>query len=217
MLHLDFEPNQSKRGVHVAKDGCLSSCVFLIAGSVRREIIAGPVGIHRIYSTRTGNVEYGNAQEEFQRIRSDVETYLHEMNLSSRLLDAMLSVPSEEMRILTFAELDEFGLTGDDPVYAEVENSREAKEKGVSKQEFLARKAEVSRQCDTDSDEDYFKMNSQEREKVGMKYHYCYESIMWGLSVSEYKIREARRLEICKGIKGQERRDCWNRVMREGK
>jgi hypothetical protein len=55
--------------------------------------------------------------------------------------DFMLSIPAEEPRLLSADERRDFRLEGVSPAYSDFEDSREANKLGVSKGEYLARKA----------------------------------------------------------------------------
>jgi hypothetical protein len=69
------------------------------------------------------------------------------MNLPESLFEAMVRVPPESMRVLTQKELDQFGLSQNDPVVEEIDDAEEATRLGITKQEFLRRKARQDRLC----------------------------------------------------------------------
>jgi hypothetical protein len=73
------------------------------------------------------------------------------MNLPSELFDAMMRVPPEKIRILTHAELNYFGLDANDPVFDEMTDSYNARQFGLTKQEYLKRKAQVDATCVKDT------------------------------------------------------------------
>lgn len=127
------------------QDKCLSACVFLLAGSVRR-FNNGPVGIHRPYSSSTSSTSYESMQENTLKLGELVRTYLIQMNIPDDLYEDMRRVPPEQIKVLSPDELDRYGLNADDPVFAELNDNREANLAGVSKTEFLHRKA-LSKQC----------------------------------------------------------------------
>ena len=129
---------------------CMSACVLLLAGAVDRSIQEGAaVGIHRPYSTDTNVVSFDEAQTKTTRLGVDVAAYLSEMNITNTLYDNMKQIPSESMKILSYSELAAFGLNGKDPVFAELKDNAEAKLAGISKREFLSRKA-LSEKCQTE-------------------------------------------------------------------
>lgn len=69
------------------------------------------------------------------------------MNLPESLFDAMVRTPPESIRRLTAVELQNFGLSQDDPVAQEIDDAEEAREFGLSKEEYLRRKARRERVC----------------------------------------------------------------------
>lgn len=126
---------------------CMSSCVLLLAGAVNRSIVDGArVGIHRPYSTDTDPASFDDLQAKTTKLGVDVSAYLSEMNNPNSLYESMKLIPSENIKILSYLELETFGLNDKDPVFAELNDNAEAKRAGVSKSEFLARKA-LSKKC----------------------------------------------------------------------
>lgn len=134
-------------GTNVSKSGCYSSCVLLLASGIHRQI-AGPVGIHRPFSTDTSPQTFQEAQLKYRVLEAAAKSYLSEMNLPDALFDAMVRVPPESIRVLTVGELDAFGLSQDDPVAQEIDDAEEARKFGLSKQEYLRRKARREKICE---------------------------------------------------------------------
>ena len=127
---------------------CLSSCVIVLAGAVTRLMgVMNNIGIHRPYSLRTDQREYSTIQEEQRALARRTKAYLEEMNVSPGLYDAMMRIPPEKMRFLSESELEEFGLTATDPAYQELMNASGARYYGLSKLEYLRRKAQGEYQC----------------------------------------------------------------------
>ncbi|MCR4347850.1 MAG: hypothetical protein NUV55_11705 [Sulfuricaulis sp.] len=126
---------------------CMDSCVFLLAGAVKRSTFSGgPVGIHRPYSIDTDAVSFEELQTRTTKLGADVSAYLREMNIPSSLYESMKLIPPENIKILSYSELKAFGLYDRDPVFAELNDNMEANLARVSKSEFLLRKA-LSDQC----------------------------------------------------------------------
>lgn len=125
---------------------CMSSCVLLLAGAVKRSTFdGGPVGIHRPYSTSTGSGSFEELQTKTTKLGVDVAAYLQEMNIPSSLYESMRLIPPESIKILGLSELEKFGLYDNDPVFAELNDNSEAKLARISKQEFMSRKAQSKR------------------------------------------------------------------------
>lgn len=128
-----------------SKGHCLSACVFLLAGGATR-LVSGEVGIHRPYTPQIGQLDIQQIQENYRATQDKAKEFLRDMNLSDRLYDAMVQVPSEQMRILDFNELEYFGLNRGDPVEDEYVDSASAAKYGINKAEYLKRKA-VADKC----------------------------------------------------------------------
>lgn len=128
------------------KSKCLSSCVFLLAGAVHRMPI-GVVGIHRPYSSDGQTRSYDETQRMFRDLESLSKQFLADMNIPSTLFDAMMRVPPQNIRRLSSEELYNFGLVGTDPVEQEIEDTEKAQRLGISRQEFLKKKARAERVC----------------------------------------------------------------------
>lgn len=125
---------------------CHSSCVFILAGGVRR-MLGGDIGIHRPYSLSTEKRDYDNVQREHRRIASLAKAYLEEVNVSPTLFDAMMRIPPEQIRILSPSELSVYGIVETDPVEQELADAAEARRYGLSKTEYLRRRATVNVRC----------------------------------------------------------------------
>lgn len=175
--------NQAHTSVHRK---CLSSCVLVLAAGVQRTSF-GRIGIHRLFSSRTGHINYKDAQLKFNQIQVDVEQYLSDMNLPTDLFHAMNQVPSEDMRYLSKKEAKSFGLLGNDPVFAEIEDSKEAWIRGISRLEYLARKAESKDFCNFGGAK--YDETIEEASARIKKQSDCELAITWGLPVSGYELR----------------------------
>jgi len=128
---------------------CLSACVMVLAGAPIRVLMPGAkVGIHRPYSTRTGNISMDEAQKRYRMLETSTRSYLQEMNMPSGMFDAMINVPSEKIRILSEKELSEYRLDSNDPAAQEVEDASWASYYQLTRQEYLVRKNLVSKKCD---------------------------------------------------------------------
>lgn len=126
---------------------CLSSCVFLLAGAVRRFDNEPVIGIHRPFPVSTAATDYAAAQGRYRGLAARVQAFLDEMNMPPSLFEAIMVVPSDEVRILTRDELTRFGLLDLDPVEADIRDANEAREHGLTRSEYYARRALVSQRC----------------------------------------------------------------------
>ena len=200
------------RGECVVPEGekCYSACVFVLAGAVKR-FVRGEVGIHRPYSTYVGKRDYESTQNEYRRTETAVRAYLREMNLPGQLFEEMVVVPPEKIRILSDKELEAFGLSGTDPVEQDTEDATNASNYGISKTEYIRRKASVDRVCPS---LDLFP-TTDDQWNQWEDHIYCREAYMFGLDLRTYKARVARVKNVCSGCKpGEERNNCYLGVLR---
>jgi hypothetical protein len=128
-------------------DECASACVFILAGAVTRSV-EGRIGIHRPYSMARSELSFSEHQKAHDNLNKVVRSYLKEMNIHESLLDAMNTVPPERVRYLSSEDLRSFGLVEIDPVEGELQDSRMAVKIGISKQEYLRRKALAEDVCE---------------------------------------------------------------------
>lgn len=127
---------------------CASACVLLHVAGVKR-IVAGRIGLHRAYSTVFTKTE-ADAKRTREMLDTTVREYLKRMNVPEALLSAMNSIPPESIRWIDHSDeqqLRDFYLQGEDPVYADLADSRNAEGWGVSKQEYYRRVARASEVC----------------------------------------------------------------------
>lgn len=131
----------------VSKDSkCYSSCIYVLAGGHRR-IAHGQIGIHRAFSSSTKADEFERVNERFAELRRKIRDYLDFVNIPVVLFDAIQRVPANDMKILSAAEIRQFGLSEVDPVYQDVLDSKEAAKYGLGKLEYLSRKSEAQQVC----------------------------------------------------------------------
>lgn len=126
---------------------CASACVFLLAGAVEREV-SGAVMIHRPFLETNSLDSFSVLNSRKKVLDRYLRNYLEEMNIPGSLFETMMTIPSEEARILTKRELMAFGLGQVDAVESEVRNSTKAIEYGLTKVQYLQRKANIKLKCD---------------------------------------------------------------------
>jgi ATP-dependent protease ClpP protease subunit len=176
---------------------CVSACVFIYAGGVSRyattSILTGStgVGIHRPYNTDTGITSLGEADKRYKQLDSTVRAYFKEMNVSDGLADDMLRIQPQDVKFLTRAEAERYGLVGDDPSYADLMVSRSATYYGISKQDYFRREKRVEAECPRviatiEGGRIRFKPGASEARYV------CEESILRGIAQKEFSIRRKR-------------------------
>lgn len=127
---------------------CLSSCPLALAGAPRRYVDAGArIGIHRLIVNDDRALTSASQKQNYATIEAAVKGYLNEMNIPTTLYDTMFRVPNEKLRILSPADLEAFGLSNDDPYLEEAKNAEQAQQFGITKAEYLRRKAISDKVC----------------------------------------------------------------------
>jgi hypothetical protein len=126
--------------MHVPRQArCASACLLILAGGTNRRV-EGNLGIHRPFlaaplrSTTTENVKNAATKTQ-ERLRA----YFREMNISERLADDMMMIPTDQMRWLTSQEISVYGLGVEDPVTKETGLLKEAQKYGLSRMDYEAR------------------------------------------------------------------------------
>lgn len=140
-----------REGVGLVISGiCFSSCVFILAGAVDRQIAKSAiVGIHRPYLRTTPGIPVApeRVNQVYSRTLQDMRDYLVEMDVSPALADDILIVEPENNRILTRSELKAYRLMGVDrvelqrrTVRKEMADVQEANQLGLERLEYTRRK-----------------------------------------------------------------------------
>jgi len=155
--------------------GCMSSCVLAFAGGVHRASEFGVLGIHRPYFTQVNSSDMSmeKIREQREKLNASIRAYLNEMDVSNKLLDDMLAIPPDKMKILTKDEKKMYRLIGYDTNYDELVTARQAKVYKMSSAQFRQREAEVLKLCPYTLKE----------------FGVCYVSNMLNVSKEEAKIR----------------------------
>jgi hypothetical protein len=127
---------------------CESSCVFLLAAGVQRDVF-GVVGIHRPYLVELkGAISVSDVAKMRKEINQQIRIYLDEMDVSATLLDKMLSTPPDQMRYLDHAELAELRLSIDDANFEEKMIAEKAAMYRLTSSEYRARNSEAKLICE---------------------------------------------------------------------
>jgi hypothetical protein len=112
--------------VITADSTCASACLVAFLGGVARWPV-GPAVVHSFYSKQFQGLEqFDAASKEYNEIAMHLERYIKEMRVSPELLHQIQSVPHYSSKTLSVRELDQMGILGVDPVWAQLRNSRKA-------------------------------------------------------------------------------------------
>jgi hypothetical protein len=180
---------------------CYSSCVLIFAAGVDRRA-SGKLAIHRPYLQ---DIEKGKSVEEIRNARANqidrIRAYLESMEIPMSLLDAIISIPPNEIRILTDSDLQAYRLTGEDPSYEEYRVNWSAKLSNLPTAEYRQRHAAAWDKCEAYKGEA----------------NVCVNAEILGISLSEAQTRWAR-LQICRNKTKNEsaQSECFMKHMTRG-
>jgi len=137
--------------------GCFSSCVLAFASGVYKDSESGVLGIHRPFfsTTISKDLTLDQIRMKREKLNETIRTYLNEMDVSTKLLDEMLSIPPEKIKILTKEEKSLYRLEGYDANYDEFTNARSARVYGMTPPEFRAKDAQVTKICHENSEKNF--------------------------------------------------------------
>jgi hypothetical protein len=136
----------------VKRGSCASACALIFAAGVVRSIVDGRVGIHRpVLATIV--TDEGTVKRAADEITRALSIYANDMNISGRFIEDMLVIPPEKIRWLSQRDLDGYGISLADPVFAETVVMANAQRYGVSPAEYRRRAQLVGQICPLTNDE----------------------------------------------------------------
>lgn len=115
---------------------CHSACVLILAAGDNR-LISGDVGIHRMIRMRSNATTRDELNQELHAVHAQLKTYLERNGAAVAIADLMMTVPSRDLRLLTQAELQAYGLDGANAAQEDLERIRLLRRCG---EDFLRRK-----------------------------------------------------------------------------
>ena len=99
---------------------CISSCVLLLMGAVERNVSdAARLGIHRPSlgaSGRGGPKEVGE-DAIVDAMAEQLALYAQQMNVPRKIVDEMMSIPADRLRLLRPSDLAAYGIVARDPSF----------------------------------------------------------------------------------------------------
>jgi ATP-dependent protease ClpP protease subunit len=138
---------------------CHSACVLILgAGDVR--MISGRVGIHRIIRMSSTATSRAQLNTELQAVYGRVKDYLERNGVAVAVGDLMMAVPNRNLRLLTGAELQEYGLDGTNPAQDDLDRLQLMRKCG---EDFVLRRDSFARAFDREckaSDKDVDELNA---------------------------------------------------------
>lgn len=171
-------------------DVCASACVFVLAGGKFRNI-EGEVYIHRPFFDDDKATNAKQQKENYQKIEKLVTDYLHEMNISRNLYDDMIRIDSSDAKLLSYAELQGYGLGKIDIYESEAITAESARDLGITKSELHSRYRKLDEICSKEWE--LFNIAVEARikdesiketiayKKIILDYENCYDEVMSGL------------------------------------
>jgi hypothetical protein len=120
---------------------CASACVFILMAGVYR--LAGPtarVGIHRpkFDSEYFADLTPDHARTIYDSMLREVQKYfLVDMSGSDEAFRLMMAIPSDQLRWLTYDEVNRLNLLGADPAWDEYLEAQRIKEYGLERWSFI--------------------------------------------------------------------------------
>jgi len=90
---------------------CHSSCLLILAAGDNR-MITGRVGIHRMMRINSSATSRRELSQELREVYTQLKDYLERNGAAVTVADLMMTVPNRKLRLLTDAELQEYGLQG---------------------------------------------------------------------------------------------------------
>jgi hypothetical protein len=122
-----------------AGEQCASACLLILAGGVTRNV-TGKLGMHRPFlETPSRTMTTEDVKKVATQNQERLRAYFREMNISERLADDMMMIPSSQMRWLSPQEIAVYGLGVDDPVVSETKTLKQAQKYGLSRLEYERR------------------------------------------------------------------------------
>ncbi len=126
---------------------CHSACVFVLAAGDNR-LISGKVGIHRMMRISSSATSRAELNKELHQVYDNVKDYLQRNGVAVGVADLMMTVPNRSLRLLTGAELKQYGLDGTNAVQDDLERIKQMRKCG---DDFVRRKdaflVAFDRQC----------------------------------------------------------------------
>lgn len=124
---------------HTFVDGgssCSSSCIFLLAGGVMRNIfLDGELGLHRprFDYNEYANFSSENAKNAYDALIEQCSSYMKRMGIKDDVFNDMLKIPSQEIKFVNRDYAEMYNLVGVDPGWEEWSRAKDIKSKGIDR------------------------------------------------------------------------------------
>lgn len=181
---------------------CLSSCVFILAAGVNRNVY-GKVGVHRPYFE---DLDPNASKTEIRAMREEMKKrmikYLNDMDISESIIDEMLSIEPDKIKILSEDDLTKYRLTVMDADHEEKMISEEAQNFNLTSSVYRQRKFLSQKKCG------YITTAIQNNSVP--EYLKCQNMVILNITEIEYVNRESKVKANCANLeKGANRNKCF--------
>lgn len=200
-LHIGREVRANNLITQVrAGESCNSSCVFVYAAGVLK-IPDGSIGIHRPYfSALSASASQAEVRQRREALSAAIKAFLIEVDVPIALLEDMLSVAPDEIRVLKRPELERLRLFGTDPTFDEFQTAQRAAMYGMTSAEYRRADAESMDRCPMD-----------------VNFGTCREAVILKIPLSEVQRRETKVRQVCPTREAGKFYQCYRDIMVLGK
>jgi len=156
---------------------CLSSCALIYIAGVQR-VNFGTIGLHRPYLIGSP-LQTAEISKAMPKMLQDIRSYVSEMGVTEEFFNIMVNTDPANVRLYR-ADIEDL-VPEKDPVWEEIDVARQARQYGISTEEYRTREKYGEKTCKTDSD-----------------YTNCTWAIDWGLSLPLFRSRLGLAWQKCR-------------------
>ena len=165
---------------------CYSSCALIFISGVQRIIIdRGELGLHRPYFASAPQSREA-IEKQVPLMLSMIKSYISEMGVTDNFYQLMVNTDPSAITTYTGWTIEKL-VPSSDPTYDEILAASLAGMYGITTAEYRRRSGEATSTC----------FNAK-GDPAKQKTIYCHEAMMWGLSESVYRDREAKWVKSCR-------------------
>jgi hypothetical protein len=215
-MHIGRWARERNAFISVVTDAfCYSSCPLVYIGGVRRSNF-GEIGLHRPYLAGDPRPE-SEVETLVSQLLAEIRDYIDELGVAPEFASLMINTPPSAMRKYRTDQVYEF-VPITDPTYDELTVAREARNYGVTTDEYRRRDAEAEQSCVASrlGFARYMDIDSPEMSAYFSARDECRQAIYWGLSRTVYRSRFNEAVELCNAgdPTPEEVRECGIPMMR---
>ena len=99
------------RTIQIRSLECASACAFAFMGGIERVAESGSIGVHQSSIAPDVDRDADTAVSGVQAVTAEIIAYFNEMGIDPNLLQLSLTIDSTDIRYLTQAEMQQYGVT----------------------------------------------------------------------------------------------------------